>query len=97
MGTMMVAGGTVEIVCLRLAWWRGGWRGRDWHGDQHGEGFFFSFFVFFFFCCGCCGQCLGLVVVWFLGLVVAWWLVFFGCCGGFVGGSCCGRSCGYSV
>ena len=45
MGTMMVAGGTVEIVCLRLAWWRGGWLGRDWHGDQHGEGFFFFFLV----------------------------------------------------
>ena len=27
---------------------------------------------------------MGLVVVWFLGLVVAWWLVFFGCCGGFL-------------
>ena len=41
---MMVASGTVEIVCLRLAWWHGGWRGRDWHG----EGFFFYFFFFFF-------------------------------------------------
>ena len=38
---MMVAGGTVEMVCLRLAWWHGGWRGRDWHG----EGFFFFFGV----------------------------------------------------
>ena len=27
MGTVMVAGGTVEIICLRLAWWRGGRRG----------------------------------------------------------------------
>ena len=49
--------------------------------------FFFFFFFFFFVCvCGCCGQCLGLVVVWFLGLVVAWWPVSCGCCGG----SCCG-------
>ena len=40
--------------------------------------------VLFFFFGGCCGQCLGLVVVWFLGLVVAWWLVCFGCCGGFL-------------
>ena len=36
------------------------------------------------FFCGCCGQCLGLVVVWFLGLVVAWWPVSCGCCGGFL-------------
>ena len=34
--------------------------------------------------CGCYGQCLGLVVMWFLGLVVAWWLVSCGCCGGFL-------------
>ena len=34
--------------------------------------------------CGCYGQCLGLVVMWFLGLVLAWWLVSCGCCGGFL-------------
>ena len=33
------------------------------------------------FFCGCCGPCLSLVV-WFLGLVVAWWPVSCGCgCG----------------
>ena len=43
----------------------------------------FSFlFCFFFFFGSCCGQCLGLAIVWFLGLVVAWWLVSYGCCGG---------------
>ena len=41
------------------------------------------FYLFLFFN-GCCGQCLGLVVVWFLGLVVAWWLVSYRCCGGFL-------------
>ena len=45
MGTMMVAGGTVEIVCLRLAWWHGGWHGGDWHGDRHGECFFLGVVV----------------------------------------------------
>ena len=40
--------------------------------------------LFFFFFCGCCGQCLGLVIVWFLGLVVAWWPVSCGCCDGFL-------------
>ena len=39
--------------------------------------------IFFFFG-GCYGQCLGLVVVWFLGLVVAWWPVSCGCCEGFL-------------
>ena len=39
---------------------------------------------FFFFFNGCCGQCLDLAVVWFLGLVVAWWLVSYRCCGGFL-------------
>ena len=45
---------------------------------------FCFFFFFFFFFCSCCGQCLGLAIVWFLGLVVAWWLVSYGCCGGFL-------------
>ena len=39
-------------------------------GDQRGKGVFL---------CGCCGLCLGMVVVWFLGLVVAWWPVSCGC------------------
>ena len=34
-----------------------------------------SFFFFFFLVCGCCDQCLCLTVVWFLGLVGAWWSV----------------------
>ena len=40
--------------------------------------------VFFFFWCGCCSQCLGLAVLWFLGLVGAWWPVSCGCCGVFL-------------
>ena len=78
MGIVMVVGGMVEIVCLRLVWWCGGWRGGDWCGDWHGE------CSFFFFLGGYCGQCLGLVVLWFLGLVVAWWPVSCGCCDGFL-------------
>ena len=57
MGIVMVVGGMVEIVCLRLVWWCGGRRGGDWRGDWHGECSFFFFFwwllwpVFGFGCC----------------------------------------------
>ena len=66
-------------MCLKSAWWHGGQRGEDQHGNWRGE-------CFLCVCvCGCCfDQCLGLVVVWFLGLMVAWWLVSCGCCGGFL-------------
>ena len=80
MGIVIVAGGTVEILCLRLAWWRGGWHGGDWRGDRHGECFFFFFFwvwlLWPMFGFGCC------VVSGFGGSMVAgflWW---------FIGGSC---------
>ena len=45
MGIVMVVGGMVEIVCLRLVWWCGGRCGGDWCGDWHGECSFFLFLV----------------------------------------------------
>ena len=45
MGIVMVVGGMVEIVCLRLVWWCGGRRGGDWCGDWHGECSFFFLVV----------------------------------------------------
>ena len=60
----------IGVVVWRSAWWRLVWR--------------LAWRVFFFFFGGCCGQCLGLVVVWYLSLVVAWWPVSCGCCDGFL-------------
>ena len=77
----MVSGGTIEIVCLRLVWWRGGRCGGDWHGE-----------CFCVCVCGCCGLVFGFgccVVYGFGGSMVAsfLWLLWW-----FLGGSCCGQS-----
>ena len=68
MGAVMLASGMVEIVCLRLAWWRGGRRGGDWRGDRHGVFFFFFFFFFFFVV-----VVVASVWVWLLCGFWVWW------------------------